>query len=490
MTGEAIRTPDQRLRVFVSSTLNELEPERDVVRRAIESLRLHPVMFELGARPHPARSVYRAYLDQSHIFIGIYWKQYGWIAPEMEISGLEDEYNLCGERPRLIYVKETGEDRDSRLADLLARIRDDDKVSYKRFATPDQLSELVANDLAVLLSERFEGVVAPGDAVPDPSSATLPRRRWLLAAAAAAAVGILALVGVLALSGGGGDSTDAPRTDELRVSFPATVEIEGTAGDCETTDLVSTGQGSGETSGEIVGSFNVSIRQTLFASEECQSGVVESQGDIITSPNDVLYLENTLPVNPSVGHILSGEPVAAEGEGISLLAGGSGRFRGAVGTGRCEVSGIQAQESSSTTDADCVYQLVLSGEEAPLTGDAVASRDELAEGVVAQAADNLYLHFLFRNNSGQEITGLEIGFVNEDHVRLEITESDKDPLTLDGDYFASLSALGPGAVGRLQLNIRLLDAGGSETFRLQPLFKADTLPDPVRPPVIEIGVVR
>ena len=57
-----IRTPDQRLRVFVSSTLGELAEERVAVRRAVEGLRLTPVMFELGARPHPARALYRAYL--------------------------------------------------------------------------------------------------------------------------------------------------------------------------------------------------------------------------------------------------------------------------------------------------------------------------------------------------------------------------------------------------------------------------------------------
>jgi hypothetical protein len=65
-----IRTPDQRLRVFVSSTLGELAPERAVVRQAIEALRLTPVMFELGARPHPPQDVYRAHLEQSDIFVG------------------------------------------------------------------------------------------------------------------------------------------------------------------------------------------------------------------------------------------------------------------------------------------------------------------------------------------------------------------------------------------------------------------------------------
>ena len=62
-----IRTPDQRLRVFVSSTLQELIEERVGAREAITALRLSPVMFEMGARPHPPRDLYRAYLEQSDV---------------------------------------------------------------------------------------------------------------------------------------------------------------------------------------------------------------------------------------------------------------------------------------------------------------------------------------------------------------------------------------------------------------------------------------
>ena len=90
-----IRTPDQRIRVFVSSTLRELADERRAVRAAIERMRLAPVMFELGARPHPPRELYRSYLAQSDVFVGIYGDSYGWVAPDEEISGLEDEYNLA-----------------------------------------------------------------------------------------------------------------------------------------------------------------------------------------------------------------------------------------------------------------------------------------------------------------------------------------------------------------------------------------------------------
>ncbi len=170
-----IRTPDQRLRVFVSSTLQELADERNAAREAIARLRLAPVMFELGARPHPPRELYRAYLDQSHIFIGIYWQRYGWIAPGETISGLEDEYRLSGAKPKLIYIKSPAPDREPRLKELLDRIRNDDTASYKPFASAHDLRELIENDLALLLTERFETSQADAaEPAPAPQRSNLP----------------------------------------------------------------------------------------------------------------------------------------------------------------------------------------------------------------------------------------------------------------------------------------------------------------------------
>ncbi|MBI5158052.1 MAG: DUF4062 domain-containing protein [Acidimicrobiia bacterium] len=156
---EVIRTPDHRLRVFVSSTLQELTDERAAVRRAVERLDLTPVMFEAGARPHPPRELYRSYLEQSHVFVGLYWQRYGWAAPGDEVSGLEDEYRLSAGMPRLLYLKEPAPERDERLEALLDRIRDDDTSSYRRFGSVGELEALVASDLAVLLTERFEASV-------------------------------------------------------------------------------------------------------------------------------------------------------------------------------------------------------------------------------------------------------------------------------------------------------------------------------------------
>jgi predicted ATPase len=151
----SIRTPDQRLRVFVSSTLEELADERAAVSRAVSALRLTSVMFELGARPHPPQELYRAYLEQSDIFIGLYWQRYGWVAPGMDISGLQDEFELSRPLPRLLYVKTPAPDRDPRLSELLDRIKSEAADSYRTFRTARELGRLARDDLAVVLSEAF-----------------------------------------------------------------------------------------------------------------------------------------------------------------------------------------------------------------------------------------------------------------------------------------------------------------------------------------------
>jgi predicted ATPase len=169
-----IWTPDQRLRVFVSSTLGELAAERRAVSRAISALRLTPVLFELGARPHPPRDLYRAYLAQSDVFIGMYWQRYGQVGPGMRVSGLEEEFELSGGLPRLLYVKAPAPDREPRLAGLLARL--EKEASYRIFRAPAELARLVADDLAVLLSERFAATRRQVAATPSsPTRARGPR---------------------------------------------------------------------------------------------------------------------------------------------------------------------------------------------------------------------------------------------------------------------------------------------------------------------------
>ncbi len=169
-----IRTPDQRLRVFVSSTLQELAAERAASKEAIQHICLTPVMFEMGARPHPPRDLYRAYLAQSDVFIGIYWQRYGWIAPTETVSGLEDEYLLAKHMPKLVYIKRA-DTRDDRLKDLIRRIQEEDKLSYRSFSDAVELKDLIENDLALMLTERFTAANAEATAEPQPEPEAPPR---------------------------------------------------------------------------------------------------------------------------------------------------------------------------------------------------------------------------------------------------------------------------------------------------------------------------
>jgi hypothetical protein len=176
-----IRTPDRRLRVFVSSIVgerSELAAERRVVERAIAALRLTPVMFELGARPYPPQRLYRAYLAQSDVFVGLYWQRYGRLSPGMQISGLEEEFQLAHGLPRLVYVKTPAPDREPRLTELLTCMKQEASESYRYFRTPAELGRLVRDDLATLLSERFAATRPPAAAAaPPPAPPPRSRRR-------------------------------------------------------------------------------------------------------------------------------------------------------------------------------------------------------------------------------------------------------------------------------------------------------------------------
>jgi Domain of unknown function (DUF4062)/Adenylate and Guanylate cyclase catalytic domain len=179
--GTVILTPDRRVRVFISSTLEELAEERAGARRAIRRLHLVPVSFESGARPHPPQSMYRAYLEQSQIFVGIYWQRYGWVGPGMEISGLEDEFRLAAGKPMLLYLKHPAPAQEPGLTAMIDSIRTAGTTSYRHFGTARELERLLTDDLAVLLSETFAdarlhlGVSPPAPAGPGkPDGSELP----------------------------------------------------------------------------------------------------------------------------------------------------------------------------------------------------------------------------------------------------------------------------------------------------------------------------
>jgi hypothetical protein len=162
----ATNSAHQRLRVFVSSTTEDLSTERAAARAAIENLRLHPILIDLDARAYPASRGDLTEVDDSDIFIAIYGERYG-SASGGEVSDLEGEYVAAGEKPKLIYLKSSSPERDPRLTDMIERITESAAVSYKSFNDARELQELIENDLATLLSEAYDAHPTQPPPVPE-----------------------------------------------------------------------------------------------------------------------------------------------------------------------------------------------------------------------------------------------------------------------------------------------------------------------------------
>ncbi len=162
--------PIDKIRIFVSSTLQECKEEREVAKRAVISLNHDPVMFEAaGARPHPPRSVYLRGLENAHIFVGIYREQYGFIAEGMSVSGLEDEFRYATARglPPLLYVKRDCT-RTERLEALVTEMKGPD-FTIGHYQIPEELYELLRDNIAALVAEYCVGGLTQKGLRPTPA---------------------------------------------------------------------------------------------------------------------------------------------------------------------------------------------------------------------------------------------------------------------------------------------------------------------------------
>jgi len=178
-----ILTRDQKIRVFISSTIKELADERGAVRKAISSMEYAPVYFEHGAGPHNLRDVYLAYVEQSHLYIGILWEKYGYVDPNVGISGTEDEYNHATKlsKPKFIYIKSTKSIRDARLETLIKKIEKNKDCVFKEFSTHNDLRKCIKKDIAHFVTEQFlSSEQTQQKTLPDYNKAVLKRVHKLL----------------------------------------------------------------------------------------------------------------------------------------------------------------------------------------------------------------------------------------------------------------------------------------------------------------------
>ncbi len=152
------------LHVFISSKMQELAPERQLLHDLLPRLgndlvRLRAWVFESDAPAADAsiREVYLNALKHSALYIGLFWKQYGeWTVDEFQRA---TEWGI----DRHIYVKNV--DADQREAALTAFLDTQSDVvsgiTPKWFTTLDDLREQVQKSIEVWLQDRL--MRHPGD---------------------------------------------------------------------------------------------------------------------------------------------------------------------------------------------------------------------------------------------------------------------------------------------------------------------------------------
>ena len=160
MTGgrsPVIRTPDQRIRVFVSSTLRELADERDAVRVGDRAPATRARDVRAGRPPAPAARPLPVLPRAERRLRRHLRRQLRLGRPRR--GGLRPRGRVQPRRPRRCRsssTSRTSDTRDERLTQLIARIQADDTAAYLHFHTADDLEDQVAGDLAMLLAERFD----------------------------------------------------------------------------------------------------------------------------------------------------------------------------------------------------------------------------------------------------------------------------------------------------------------------------------------------
>jgi hypothetical protein len=145
-----------KIKVFVSSSLSELESEREIAQRVLLQLKLEPVMFE--TLPSMDKNLENAYLDSikdSNLFILILWKDL--------TEAVEKEYRIAVENhlPILLFVKtpthrETRTPRLTNLIDASSKLNGAQSLPFrKNFRSLAELENEIKEGIMQLLSDRF-----------------------------------------------------------------------------------------------------------------------------------------------------------------------------------------------------------------------------------------------------------------------------------------------------------------------------------------------
>ena len=141
----------EKLKVFISSTMEDLKEERKALAEAINKNRFwKPVYAEsFVARKESPREVCLEEVRRSHIYIGIFKNKYGYVPQNDNPQGysavaLEYYEAIKNQLPIFIFIYKDNSKRESKLIEFLNEITDFDKGHWRiEYYAIDQLVKFV-----------------------------------------------------------------------------------------------------------------------------------------------------------------------------------------------------------------------------------------------------------------------------------------------------------------------------------------------------------
>ena len=165
LQGQTNSSLEVTLKVMISSTVEDLGPEREAADRAITGLKLTRFRAEtLGSFPNSPEVICALMAEQCHIFILIIGERYGYEIKSRKKSVVEFEYDVARKQNRgkvLVYIKE-GVTREPRLDEFVKRVEDFESGYFRTlFKTPEELSAKIQGDIARWIVSRMQEAGAP-----------------------------------------------------------------------------------------------------------------------------------------------------------------------------------------------------------------------------------------------------------------------------------------------------------------------------------------
>ncbi|MBL8078253.1 MAG: DUF4062 domain-containing protein [Anaerolineales bacterium] len=161
----------EKLKIFISGTQDDMQPERDAVDRAVVSTKLSTgIRAETTAsQTQSPRAWIEQQIDECNIYIGVYSHRYGWVIPDENVSATEFEFDLAlkSGKPVLVWIRKLREEEKSkpnfdRQEQFLNRVSDFTTGHLRQeFDNPNDLEKGVTTSLGETFTEIIRRGTTP-----------------------------------------------------------------------------------------------------------------------------------------------------------------------------------------------------------------------------------------------------------------------------------------------------------------------------------------